>query len=51
MTDQSPLPAGRRATAPDPVPVVSILVVSYNTKAMTLDCLRASPPRPARPTR
>ena len=39
MTDQSPLPVPRRATAPDPV--VSILVVSYNTRAMTLDCLRS----------
>jgi GT2 family glycosyltransferase len=29
------------AAPPEPDPVVSILVISYNTKAMTLDCLRS----------
>ena len=34
-----PVPAGNPAEAP--APRVSILVISYNTKAMTLDCLRS----------
>jgi GT2 family glycosyltransferase len=29
------------ASAPSPAPLVSILVISYNTKEMTLDCLRS----------
>lgn len=54
MTDQSPLPSPAPPVAPDPAPdsasdsgaaearpVVSIIVVSYNTRAMTLDCLRS----------
>lgn len=35
MADPTPLPA------PAADPVVSVLVVSYNTRAMTLDCLRS----------
>ncbi len=50
MTDQSPLPASATpaipVTAPETAPettapVVSIIVVSYNTREMTLDCLRS----------
>ena len=40
MTDQSPFP-GTLPTPVTPAPKLSILVVSYNTKAMTLDCLRS----------
>ena len=29
------------ATRRRPAPLVSILVISYNTRAMTLDCLRS----------
>lgn len=40
MADQhSPAPALPPVPAPGPEPVVSILVISYNTRAMTLDCL------------
>ncbi len=38
MTDQSPFPASLPTPAA-PEPKLSILVISYNTKAMTLDCL------------
>ena len=34
-----PTPARFGAPAPDAPPLVSILVISYNTRAMTLDCL------------
>ena len=33
------LPATEPPTEPAPEPLVSILVISYNTRAMTLDCL------------
>ena len=38
-----PAPHGRPPPSPlpPPAPVVSILVISYNTRAMTLDCLRS----------
>lgn len=42
MTDQSPLPAAAAEPVLGPAaPRVSILVISYNTKAMTLACLRS----------
>ncbi len=51
MTDQSPLPStaepvpmpGPGSATPEAgtTPVVSIIVISYNTRAMTLDCLRS----------
>ena len=40
MNDQSPFPEAA-ALSDAPAPKLSILVVSYNTKAMTLDCLRS----------
>lgn len=41
MTDQSPLPRPADPVLPAPPPRVSIVIVSYNTRAMTLDCLRS----------
>jgi GT2 family glycosyltransferase len=46
VAEATPRPAGAApspASSPalSPAPVVSILVISYNTKAMTLDCLRS----------
>lgn len=47
MTGQSPIPEPRPEFRPEgrsgaaAAPKLSILVVSYNTKAMTLDCLRS----------
>jgi GT2 family glycosyltransferase len=41
MTDQSPFPAPAEGGAEAAAPKLSILVISYNTREMTLDCLRS----------
>jgi GT2 family glycosyltransferase len=39
-TENAPIRADRRGKVPPSAPLVSVIVVSYNTRALTLECLR-----------